>query len=182
MSVLDVATGAVTKIHDSLPQPGTPTWSPDGKRDRARRRRAADRALPRRHQPGADDRRRPAATIEVVRADADAVDRLARRRRSGVVARRHEDGGDLRRRARRCGRWRATGEPLGPPRRVTIRERALAELGRAIRGTSSISRSTQLRIVDIETGETRDGAARPDVDAGDPDDARRRPRRQARST
>ena len=32
ISVLDVATGAVTKIHDTLPQPGTPTWSPDGKR------------------------------------------------------------------------------------------------------------------------------------------------------
>ena len=32
MSVLDVATGTVTKIHDSLPQPGAPTWSPDGKR------------------------------------------------------------------------------------------------------------------------------------------------------
>ena len=32
MSVLDVATGTVTKIHDSLAQPGTPTWSPDGKR------------------------------------------------------------------------------------------------------------------------------------------------------
>src|SRR5437762_5689852 len=32
MSVLDVASGTVTKIHDSLPQPGAPTWSPDGKR------------------------------------------------------------------------------------------------------------------------------------------------------
>jgi Tol biopolymer transport system component len=32
MSVLDVATGTVTRIHDSLAQPGTPTWSPDGKR------------------------------------------------------------------------------------------------------------------------------------------------------
>jgi Tol biopolymer transport system component/imidazolonepropionase-like amidohydrolase len=31
MSVLDVATGTVTRIHDSLAQPGTPTWSPDGK-------------------------------------------------------------------------------------------------------------------------------------------------------
>ena len=31
MSVLDVASGTVTKIHDSLAQPGTPTWSPDGK-------------------------------------------------------------------------------------------------------------------------------------------------------
>ena len=32
MSVLDVATGTVTKLHDTLPQPGAPTWSPDGKR------------------------------------------------------------------------------------------------------------------------------------------------------
>ena len=53
---------------------------------RARRHRADDRALPRRHQPGADDlggRRRR----EVVRADPAAVDRFARRRRAGVVAR-----------------------------------------------------------------------------------------------
>src|SRR5262249_34404047 len=31
-SVIDVATGTVTKVHDTLPQPGLPTWSPDGKR------------------------------------------------------------------------------------------------------------------------------------------------------
>jgi len=27
MSILDVASGTVTKVHDTLPQPGTPTWS-----------------------------------------------------------------------------------------------------------------------------------------------------------
>jgi Tol biopolymer transport system component/imidazolonepropionase-like amidohydrolase len=32
VSVIDVATGKVTKIHGSLFGPGTPTWSPDGKR------------------------------------------------------------------------------------------------------------------------------------------------------
>src|SRR5438128_7272499 len=32
MSVLDVASGTVTKVHDTLAQPGTPTWSPDGRR------------------------------------------------------------------------------------------------------------------------------------------------------
>jgi Tol biopolymer transport system component len=32
MSILDLASGRITKIHDSLPQPGTPTWSPDGRR------------------------------------------------------------------------------------------------------------------------------------------------------
>ena len=43
MSVLDLASGTVTKIHDSLPQPGTPTWSPDG----AHRRSPASRRSPR---------------------------------------------------------------------------------------------------------------------------------------
>ncbi|MEO8361030.1 MAG: amidohydrolase, partial [Vicinamibacteria bacterium] len=32
VSVVDVATGKVTKIHDSLFGPGMPSWSPDGKR------------------------------------------------------------------------------------------------------------------------------------------------------
>jgi Tol biopolymer transport system component/imidazolonepropionase-like amidohydrolase len=32
LSVVDVATGNVTKIHNTLFGPGTPTWSPDGKR------------------------------------------------------------------------------------------------------------------------------------------------------
>jgi imidazolonepropionase-like amidohydrolase len=32
VSVVDVATGKVTKIHNSLFGPGNPTWSPDGKR------------------------------------------------------------------------------------------------------------------------------------------------------
>jgi Tol biopolymer transport system component/imidazolonepropionase-like amidohydrolase len=32
MSVVDVGSGEVTKVHDSLPQPGAPAWSPDGKR------------------------------------------------------------------------------------------------------------------------------------------------------
>jgi len=32
ISVVDVATGKVAKIHDSLFGPGNPTWSPDGKR------------------------------------------------------------------------------------------------------------------------------------------------------
>jgi Tol biopolymer transport system component len=32
MSVIDVATGKIVKVHDSLPQPGAPVWSPDGER------------------------------------------------------------------------------------------------------------------------------------------------------
>ena len=32
IAVLDVATLAVQKLHDTLPQPGAPVWSPDGTR------------------------------------------------------------------------------------------------------------------------------------------------------
>ncbi|MFM8532519.1 MAG: amidohydrolase, partial [Acidimicrobiia bacterium] len=32
MSILDIESGRITRIHASLPQPGTPTWSPDGQR------------------------------------------------------------------------------------------------------------------------------------------------------
>ena len=118
MSVLDVATGTVTKIHDSLPQPGTPTWSPDGKRIALAGIAPMTRALPRRHQPGADDRRRPAATTSGTRRS-----RCCRSTRAAAAVR---CGRPTARRWRRstkacsrCGRCRAAGEPLGPPRRVT---------------------------------------------------------------
>ena len=112
--------GTVTKMHDSLPQPGTPTWSPDGAPARARRRRADVDAIPRGHQPGADHcRASERRHRHVVRARADAVDRFARRLRSGVVAGRHEDGRDLSRACSTVWPVAASGEPLGPPRRVT---------------------------------------------------------------
>ena len=49
VSVVDVATGAVTRIHESLFAPGNPTWSPDGTRvavahGGVRTRRASARA------------------------------------------------------------------------------------------------------------------------------------------
>ena len=97
MSVLDVASGIVTKIHDTLPQPGTPTWSPDGKRIALAWSRRYTTALSRRNQPGVD-LARPQAATKWYAPCAHAVDRLARRLRARVVARRHEDGRDLRRR------------------------------------------------------------------------------------
>ena len=131
---------------------------------RARRHRADDGALPRRHQPGPDDlgdRRRR----EVVRADPAAVDRLARRRRAGVVAGRHEDGGDLRR--------RAVGVAGGAERRAAgaaaprhLRERARAELaGRFAPHPLSVARSAPHRRHRDRRNEDR--AVQPDVDAGD---------------
>ena len=55
MSVIDVATGKVTKVHDSLPQPGAPAWSPDGKRLAIAGIAPMTQALPRRHQSDPDD-------------------------------------------------------------------------------------------------------------------------------
>ena len=142
----------------------------------ARRHRADDGALPRRHQPGADDlghRRRR----EVVRADPAAVDRLARRRRPGVVAGRHEDGGDLRR--------RAVGVAGGAERRAAgsaaprhLGKRARAELaGRLAPHPLPVARSAPHRRHRDRRNE--DGAVQPDVDAGHSQDARRGARRQA---
>src|SRR5207249_519988 len=70
------------------------------KADRARRGGTVHATLPRRHEPGVDDR---GPTDEwdgwirrqMVRARAAALHRLARRLRPRVVARRDEDGGDL---------------------------------------------------------------------------------------
>ena len=179
MSVLDVATGAVTKIHDSLAQPGAPTWSPDGKRIALAAVAPLTRAFPRGHEPGADD--------VVDRGDADAdkwyapVPMLSIDSRGGcgpvVVARRHEDGGDLRRRARGlagvAGRRAArTAAPHDD------RERALAELGgRLAAHPLSVARQA----ADRRHRDRRDAhrAARPQVDARRADGPHGRPRRQA---
>ena len=74
-----------------------------------------------------------------------------------------------------------SGEPLGPPRRVTS-ESAHSPSWQGDSRHILYQSLDQLRIVDIETGETEDRAAQPDVDAGDSEDAHRRARRQARST
>ena len=97
MSVLDVAGGTVTKIHDSLPQPGAPTWSPDGTRVAL----AGVAPLSTRFREGTNQiltisdhrRRRMRGTCR----SPMLWNRHARRRRAGVVARRHQDGRDLRR-------------------------------------------------------------------------------------
>ena len=98
VSVVDVASGQVTRIHDALFSPGTPTWSPDGTRVAVamvssystRFREGTNQVLTMSSKGGDDKWFVP---------DAEPVDRLARRRRRGVVARRHEDGGHLRRAA-----------------------------------------------------------------------------------
>ena len=94
---------------------------------RACRRRAAVDAVPRRHQPGADDPGRWQGRRQVVRAGAAPLHRHARRRRSGVVAGRHQDGCDLRR-----GAVGVAGVAGGRTARAAaarhVRERTLAKL------------------------------------------------------
>ena len=97
LSVVDVATGKVTKIHASLFGPGTPTWSPDGKRIAIAMvspysksfREGTNQILTmsRRTAAGGDDK--------WFAPGAQSLHRFARRLRPGLVARRQENGGDL---------------------------------------------------------------------------------------
>ena len=164
------------KIHESLPQPGTPTWSPDGKRIAL----AGIAPMTVRFREGTNQVQtivRHRRRREVVRADSAAVDRLARRRRAGVVAGRHQDGGDLRR--------RAVGVAGGAERRAAgtaaprhLRKRARAKLaGRLAPHPLPVSRSAPHRR--HRDRRNQDGAVQHDVDARHSQRPRRGPRRQA---
>jgi len=153
MSVLDVATGAVTKIHDSLPQPGAPTWAPDG------RHVALAEVAPftKRFREGTNQ-------ILTIATDATNGDKwfaptptLGIDSRGGGGPAWSPDGtkmaaiyeGTL-------AVWpvAASGEPLGPPRHVTS-ESAHSPSWQADSRHILYQSLDKLRIVDIETGETR---------------------------
>ncbi len=155
MSVLDVASGDVTKIHDSLPQPGPPTWSPDGKRVAL----AEVAPFTRRFREGTNQ-------ILTIAADAGAPNRdqwyaptptLGIDSRGGGGPAWSPDGtkmaaiyeGTL-------AVWpvSAAGEPLGPPRHVTS-ESAHSPSWAGDSRHILYQSLDRLRIVDIETGETR---------------------------
>jgi len=166
ISVVTVATGAVSRIHASLAGPGNPTWSPDGKRIAV----AMEAPFSTRYREG---------TIQVLTMAADAV------AATGAAGDEGASPGDkwyapvatLSIDSRGGGGpvwspdgtqmaavyegvlavWPVTpaGEPLGPPRRVTT-ESAHAPSWAGDSRQLLYQSYERLKIVDITTGSTRE--------------------------
>ncbi|HEY6213559.1 MAG TPA: hypothetical protein VIW45_14805, partial [Vicinamibacterales bacterium] len=171
VSVVDVANGAVTKIHETLAQPGTPTWSPDGKRVAL----AEVAPYSRRFREGTNQVLTMAADgsgvksshpvqggVGAIMASDDdkwyaPVPTLSIDSRGGCGPAWSPDGtkmaaiyeGTL-------AVWpvAASGEPLGPPRHVTT-ESAHSPSWQGDSRHILYQSLDKLRVVDIETGETR---------------------------
>lgn len=153
VSVVDVATGRVSRIHESLFGPGTPTWSPDG------RRVAVAMVAPysARFREGTNQ-------ILTMSADGGGSRWFAPQPNLSIDSR----GG--------CGpEWSPdgtkmamiyegvlavvpvspSGEPLGPPRRITT-EQAHAPSWAGDSKRILYQSMDKLRLIDIETGEIKD--------------------------
>ena len=152
MSILDVASGTVTKIHDSLPQPGAPTWSPDGKRVALaavapftrRFREGTNQILTISTSGGGDTWYAPTPTLGI---DSRGGGGPAWSPDGSKMAAIYE--GTL-------AVWPVSpaGEPLGPPRHVTS-ESAHSPSWAGDSRRILYQSLDKVRIVDIQTGETR---------------------------
>jgi len=152
MSILDLASGQITKIHDSLPQPGTPTWSPDGKRIAL----AGIAPMTVRFREGTNQVQTISATGGDVKWYAP-IPMLSIDSRGGCGPVWSPDGtkmaaiyeGVL-------AVWPVapSGEPLGPPRHITS-DSAHSPSWQGDSRHILYQSLDQLRIVDIETGQTK---------------------------
>jgi Tol biopolymer transport system component/imidazolonepropionase-like amidohydrolase len=159
VSVVEVATGKVTKIHDSLFAPGTPVWSPDGKRVAV----AMVSSYSTKYREGTNQ-------ILTMSADGDVADdktddkwfvpvpNLSIDSRGGCGPAWSPDGTKM------AAIYEGTlaifpvspsGEPLGPPRHITTEIAHAPSWGGDSRHILYQS-NDKLRIIDTETGNVRD--------------------------